>query len=26
YSHIGEGEYAQTEQMIQSLLTEGVIT
>jgi thiol-disulfide isomerase/thioredoxin len=26
YSHIGEGDYAQTEQMIQSLLAEGVIT
>ena len=25
YSHIGEGDYAQTEQMIQSLLAEGVI-
>jgi len=25
YSHIGEGEYDQTEQMIQSLLAEGVI-
>lgn len=26
YSHIGEGDYDQTEQMIQSLLAEGVIT
>jgi thiol-disulfide isomerase/thioredoxin len=26
YSHIGEGDYNQTEQMIQSLLAEGVIT
>jgi thiol-disulfide isomerase/thioredoxin len=26
YNHIGEGDYAQTEQMIQSLLAEGVIT
>lgn len=26
YNHIGEGDYAQTEQMIQSLLDEGVIT
>jgi thiol-disulfide isomerase/thioredoxin len=26
YSHIGEGDYSQTEQMIQSLLAEGVIT
>jgi thiol-disulfide isomerase/thioredoxin len=26
YSHIGEGDYAQTEQMIQSLLAEGAIT
>ena len=26
YSHIGEGDYTQTEQMIQSLLAEGVIT
>lgn len=26
YSHIGEGDYAQTEQMIQLLLAEGVIT
>jgi len=25
YSHIGEGDYAQTEQMIQSLLAEGVV-
>ena len=25
YNHIGEGDYAQTEQMIQSLLAEGVI-
>ena len=26
YNHIGEGDYAQTEQMIQSLLAEGVTT
>ena len=26
YNHIGEGDYAQTEQMIESLLAEGVIT
>jgi len=25
YSHIGEGDYAQTEQMIQSLIAEGAI-
>ena len=26
YNHIGEGDYSQTEQMIQSLLAEGVTT